>query len=514
MSTSKKDNNLRGARDIGTLGGNKGVNGFVGKKDKLDFARFSLSGASDFGLTLGGIKSKGNSKSAVKVTLRDGNGSVFQSFKSSPKPRSFGGQLAAGTYYIGVQQLKGEVRYKLNTTATPVAVVPPPPITPPPSPPAPAPDTLASALDIGVLTGTYLNSDFVGTTDPIDFYKFSIGDMGNLQVRVNGTSGNTRIQLIQDSNGNGLVDSAEILASVTNFSSTNLPGVTQDLPAGTYFVKVEPSSSSISTQYQISLVNTPFGGSGAPDPGNTLPAARDLGVVSGTLTAKEYIGRLDPTDIYRFTLSDISNLQVTSKGTSDSTRIQLIRDTNGNGLIDNDEVLASDNFADDLATNIIQDLPAGAYFIKVDPRNGNSDISTLYELNLVTTPFGGNGAPDPGNTLSTARDFGVLSSSPAIAKEYVGIADPDDFYKFTLNSAATLQAKATGSSDSTRIQLIRDINSNGLIDNNEILASDNFPSGFLTEITQPLQAGAYFIRVNPRNGNNSNSTNYSLSLTI
>lgn len=513
MSTSKKDNNLRGARNIGILGGSKRVNGFVGKKDKLDFAQFSLSGVSDFGLTLGGIK--GQSKSGVRVTLRDGSGSVFQSFQSGSKPKTFSSQLGAGTYYVGVQRLKGEVRYKLTTAATPAVVIPPSPIPPtPPIPPAPVPDTLATALDIGALTGTYLNSDFVGTTDSIDFYKFSTSDVGNLQVRINGTSANTKIQLIRDGNGNGLIDAGEILASDIGFSTTVLPSITQDLPAGTYFVSVEPSSSTASTQYQISLVNTPFGGSAAPDPGNTLPTARDLGIVSGTVIAKEYVGKLDPSDIYRFTLNDLSNVQVVAKGTSDSTRIQLIRDSNNNGLIDNDEILDSDNFASSLVTNITQDLPAGAYFIKVDPRNGNSDISTLYELNLVTTPFGGNGALDPGNTLSTARDLGVLSGT-ATAKEYVGIVDPDDFYKFTLNSAATLQAKATGSSDSTRIQLIRDINGNGLIDNNEILASDNFASaGFLTEITQSLQAGAYFIRVDPRNGNTSNSTNYSLSLTI
>ncbi len=448
------------------------------------------------------------------MTLRNDSGAVIQSFRSGPKPRAFSGQLAAGTYYIGVQRLQGEVRYKLGTSATP-AIIPPAPIPPtPPIPPAPVPDTLATALDIGALIGTYLNSDFVGTTDPIDFYKFSTSDVGNLQVRINGTSASTKIQLIRDGNGNGLIDAGEILASDIGFSTTVLPSITQDLPAGTYFVSVEPSSSTASTQYQISLVNTPFGGSAVPDPGNTLPTARDLGIVSGTVIAKEYVGKIDPSDVYRFTLNDISNVQVVAKGTSDSTRIQLIRDSNSNGLIDNDEILDSDNFASSLVTNITQDLPAGAYFIKVDPRNGNSDISTLYELNLVTTPFGGNGAADPGNTLSTARDFGVLSGT-VTAKEYVGIIDPDDFYKFTLNSAATLQAKATGSSDSTRIQLIRDINGNGLIDNNEILASDNFASaGFLTEITQSLQAGAYFIRVEPRNGNTSNSTNYSLSLTV
>ncbi|HEY9628118.1 MAG TPA: hypothetical protein V6C84_12535 [Coleofasciculaceae cyanobacterium] len=501
MSISNKDNTLRNARNVGTLSGSKRIGGFVGSRDKIDFAKFTLSGASEFGLTLGRV----TGRASARVTLRNSRGAVLENFKSGAKPKTIAASLAAGSYYISVQSLKGNINYNLAASATPSA----PPT--PPTPPVPPVEGLNSAVDIGVLSGTYTNQDFVGTTDPVDFYKFTLNDAANLQARVTGSSANTRVQLIRDGNGNGLVDNEEILASGTNFSSTFLSDVTQDLPSGAYFIKVEPSNTSASTIYQLNLVATPFGGNVSPDPGNTLPTARDLGAFSGTLLAKDYVGQLDANDTYKFTLTDIANLQINVKGSSANTRIQLVRDINSNGLIDNGEVLASDsNISSTFLSSITQDVPSGAYFIKVE--TSNTSNSSLYELNLVATPFGGNGAPDPGNTLPTARDMGVLSSTFS-AKEHVGIIDSDDFYKFTLNDAKTLQARVTATSTNTRIDLIRDTNGNGLIDNNEVVESDtNSSSTFLSNITEDLQAGTYFVRVRPQT--TSRSTNYTLSLTV
>lgn len=503
MSISNKDNTLKGARNLGSLGNRKRINGIVGRKDRIDFAKFTLSEVSDFGLTLGRIAGR----ASARVTLRNNRGAILQSFRSGDGARTFTGQLAEGTYYIGIQRLRGEVRYKLTASAT-VATINNPGGTPDDNEPG---EILSTARDVGILAGTYTNQEFVGTTDAVDFYKFTLNDVANLQARVNGTTSGTQIELIRDGNGNGLVDVDEVLASSNSSGSALLSSITEDLPPGTYFVKVAPSSSSASTQYQINLVATPFGGTISPEPGNTLPVARDLGVFSGTFSAKEYVGKIDSSDIYKFTLNDIANLQINVNGTSANTQIKLIRDINNNGLLDNDETLASDtNFSSTFLSSITQDVPSGTYFVAVEPRNISA--STLYELNLVATPFGGTISPDPGNTLFAARDLGVFSGTFS-AKEHVGILDPDDFYKFTLSSAANLQVKVNGSSANTRISLIQDINGNGLIDNNETLASDtNFSSTFLSQITRDLQANTYFIRVSPRNSDAP--TNYSISLTV
>jgi hypothetical protein len=515
MSISSKDNTLRSARNVGRLSGSKRINGLLGLKDKIDFAKFTLSEVSEFELTLGRVAGR----ASASVTLRNNRGSVLQSFKGGASAKAFKSTLAEGTYYIGIQRLRGEVNYKIVAEATkagtggaipnPPGVVPTPPGTTP-TPPNPG-TSLSTANDIGILSGTYTNRGFVGTTDPVDLYKFTLNDSANLQARVDSSSASTKVELIRDINNNGLIDNGEVLVSDTDFSAPHLSSVTEDLPPGTYALRITSGSSSASTQYQLNLVATLFGGNISPEPGNTLPVARDLGAFSGTFSAKEYVGKIDSNDFYKFTLNDISNLQISAKSSSATTEIKLIRDSNNNGLVDNGEILASDtDFSSPFLSSVTQDLPAGTYFVGVEPRGTTS--STLYELNLVAAPFGGNISPDPGNTVPTARNLGALSGTFS-AKEHVGILDSDDFYKFTLNNADNLQARVTGSSANTRIQLIQDINNNGLIDNGETIASDsNFSSTFLSQITRDVQAGTYLIRVNTVNSNAS--TNYSLSLTV
>ncbi|GAB4151246.1 MAG: hypothetical protein Fur0046_30570 [Cyanobacteria bacterium J069] len=491
MSISNKDNTLRGARNLGRLGGsNKRVNGFVGSRDRIDFAKFTLGEVRELNLSIGRIA---NRASSARITLRDARGSIIRSFKTSRRNITFRDDFGPGTYFIGVQRLRGEVNYKITAAARP----------------AEPGERLDTARDLGVLAGTSIVSEFVGTTDPSDIYKFTINDVGNLQARVNSISAGSRVELIRDLNNNGLIDSGEVIASSVDFSAPFQPSIATDLPQGTYYVRVSPSSPSNSTQYELTLVNTPFGGSPPPDPGNILASARNLGAVAGTVTAREYVGVLDSLDAYRFTLNDLSNIQVSVQATSTNTQIQLVRDINGNGLVDNGEVIVSEtNFSSANLSRFTQDLPAGTYFITVASRN--TSASTLYEMNLVATPYGGNGQPDPGNLLSSARNLGPVAGTVNV-KEYVGVIDGLDAYRFTLNDLSNVQINVQATSNNTEIQLVRDINGNGLIDNGEVIASDtNFSSSNLSQITRDLPVGTYFITVASRDA--SASTLYQMSL--
>ncbi|GAB4470701.1 MAG: hypothetical protein OHK0037_29650 [Elainellaceae cyanobacterium] len=491
MSISNRDNTLRGARNLGRLDNrSRRINGYVGSRDLVDFAKFTLGEVRELNLSIGRIA---NRASSARITLRDARGSIIRSFKTSRRNITFRDDFGPGTYFIGIQRIRGEVNYKITAAARP----------------AEPGERLDTARDLGVLAGTSIVSEFVGTTDPSDLYKFTINDVGNLQARVNSISAGSRVELIRDLNNNGLIDSGEVIASAVDSFAPFQPSVATDLPQGTYYVRVSPSSPSNSTQYELTLVNTPFGGSPPPDPGNILASARDLGAVAGTVTAREYVGVLDNLDAYRFTLNDLSNIQVSVQATSTNTQIQLVRDINGNGLVDNGEVIVSEtNFSSANLSRFTQDLPPGTYFITVASRN--TSASTLYELNLVATPYGGNGQPDPGNLLSSARNLGPVAGTVNI-KEYVGVIDGLDAYRFTLNDLSNVQINVQATSTNTEIQLVRDINGNGLIDNGEVIASDtNFSSSNLSQITRDLPVGTYFITVASRTA--SASTLYQMSL--
>lgn len=480
---SRSDDTFRGARNLQL---NKTVKNLVGQSDRIDFYKFRASEQIDFTLDLTGLKANAN------VRLLNANrGAIASSNKPGKQAEDIAATLEAGLYYVEVRfaDRRGNTRYNLRTSATPEPG-----------------GTIATAFDIGVLSTTYINQDSIGTNDLVDFYKFTLNDIVNLDVRVNDSAQVRSIQLIRDQNNNGLVDNGEVFAPQTGFGLGPL-----DIPSGTYFIKVE-GFSNVSSPYELTLVPTLFGGNVSPEPGNTLPlASNTLGAFSGTRSIREYVGTLDETDIYRFTLNDLSNFQITATASSTPVRVQLVRDKNNNGLIDSGEIFASGEGSGLISpASINQDLPAGTYFIAVESRFGTSPTS--YEMTVVGTPYGGNGLPDPGNTIPAARDLGVLSGTSSL-KEYVGVLDSDDFYKFTLSNAVNLQANIIPSSingnigvtDNIDVFLIRDTNNNGLIDNNETIKSG------INSLTENLQAGTYFLRLKLRFTGNF-STNYELSL--
>ncbi len=494
----KKFGSFNDARGLGSISRRKNAKGSITRSDKVDFFEFSLSGRSSFSIEPKRIRSN------LRVQLFDADRDRIgrTRFKARGKKKSLEAVLDQGTHYIRVKgrtkSKKSRFKLKLKSDiisdpANPINLID-------------DNDTLATASDLGVLTSTVVRNSSIGADDTADFYKFTLNDIANLEVRAEGSTLARRIQLIRDDNGNGLVDNGEVFAPPS--FSTLRP---LDVPAGEYFIRLE-SFSSDSGEYTLTIVPNFFSGNVSPDPGNALPfASNELGVFSGTRIFREYVGTLDTNDFYKFTLSDLSNLQVTATASSSPVEVQLIRDANNNGLVDGNEVFAS-RAGSGLSTpaRITEDLPQGTYFMNVEPRFGNS--STSYEMTVVGTPYGGDGLPDPGNGLSKARNLGTLSGTSSL-KEYVGVLDQDDFYQFTLSSAANLQAKLTSASgDSLDLILIQDVNNNKLIDTGEALESI-IANSIARTLTEDLQAGTYFIQVEPRFTGNF-STNYRLDLTV
>jgi hypothetical protein len=225
----------------------------------------------------------------------------------------------------------------------------------------------------------------VNPANSADFYRFTLNQISNLEVRINSPSGVTRTELIFDANGNGLVDQGEIIRSgSSNLSSRSF---TQALPSGTYFVRISPSSSSTFTSYDLALVSTPTPGNLSPAPGNTLPTAFNVGTLnqrpSSTFQGRDYVGVLDEQDLYRFTLSQDSNVEVRISSPSGNTKTDLIFDANGNGLIDQGEILRT-GFSNLSSRSFTRALSTGTYYVRVSPTSTLN--SSSYELTLIANP--------------------------------------------------------------------------------------------------------------------------------
>ncbi|MDF5720176.1 MAG: pre-peptidase C-terminal domain-containing protein [Rhizonema sp. PD37] len=117
---------------------------------------------------------------------------------------------------------------------------------------------------------------------------------------------------------------------------------------------------------------------------------------------------------------------------------------------------------------------------------------------------------DPGNSLNTALDIGILRGVSNY-KDFVGSTDRDDYYRFTLTQTSNFKLSLTGLTDYADADLIYDNNGNGQIDYGETLGRTDGSQYSDGSINQTLGAGTYFIHV--YTDYSSQNTNYTLSLS-
>lgn len=106
-------------------------------------------------------------------------------------------------------------------------------------------NSLSTARNLGTLSNSQTLTDFVGSTDTNDYYRFNWKTAGNISVFLNGLAAGTTLELL---NGNG-----NVLQSSTNSGTTvgsiTRGSITTNLAAGTYYVRVAPTDISGNALY-------------------------------------------------------------------------------------------------------------------------------------------------------------------------------------------------------------------------------------------------------------------------
>ncbi|MEG3862725.1 PPC domain-containing protein [Microcoleus sp. herbarium12] len=121
--------------------------------------------------------------------------------------------------------------------------------------PAPA-DNLNAAQNLGVLTDSLIDNDFLSAAKPADIYSFILNTPSLFSATVDGLSADVDVELIQDLNGNGAVGADDIIASSNNLGTASERIVSNGaLPAGTYFVRVSQFQGD--TDYNLRLLSAP-----------------------------------------------------------------------------------------------------------------------------------------------------------------------------------------------------------------------------------------------------------------
>ncbi|MBD2438635.1 ELWxxDGT repeat protein [Nostoc sp. FACHB-110] len=199
---------------------------YVNSVDTQDYYRFDLTSSALIDLSL--TPATGN---ADVQLLNSSGSSIVNSILTGTTTDTIRRSLNAGTYYIYVYPASGAAtNYELSVSASAIG-------------PDIAPNTRATAKNIGTLNSLQTFNDFVGNIDTTDFYSFNVTNRSTFSLTLSGLSDNADVDLY---NSAGTIVQS---ASQTGNASEN---INTTLLAGTYYLRVRAINTA-ETFYNLSL---------------------------------------------------------------------------------------------------------------------------------------------------------------------------------------------------------------------------------------------------------------------
>ncbi|MGL5064114.1 MAG: pre-peptidase C-terminal domain-containing protein [Microcoleus sp.] len=115
--------------------------------------------------------------------------------------------------------------------------------------------------------------------------------------------------------------------------------------------------------------------------------------------------------------------------------------------------------------------------------------------------------PDLAENFNAATNLGILTGTQEVS-DFIDTANPTDIYSFILNTPSFVSVNLDGLSADADLELLQDLNSNGVAGSDDLIASSNNLGAAAEEIVSAgaLPAGTYFVRVSQFQG----GTNYNL----
>jgi hypothetical protein len=300
------------------------------------------------------------------------------------------------------------------------------------APPDYAGNTPSAARQVTVGSTSTTWSDWVGTQDTNDYYKFTLANSSNFNLSLNGLSSDADVHLL-DSTGN------TILQSSTS-GGTSAESISTMLNAGAYYVRVYPYNGS--TNYNLSM--------------SAVPNLSTVTVSAIDASAAEVIsGQTQNPGMYRMSRTGSTTSALTVPYTMSGTSL------NGTDY----------TFLNGTAT-----IPAGQTFVDV-PLNVIND--TLIESNETAIL-----------TLSTSSNYTVGASNTAT----VTIADNDlaDWFDLNIQDLGLRSTARVAASDSVinrneMISILQNAQDGNVIDSTELTNLRNL----LTSNTRPFSIPHY-----------------------
>jgi Ca2+-binding RTX toxin-like protein len=484
------------ARDLGNLTGTSrqlydmvGGPFLISYSDASDLYKFTLDRTAlvNLSLSISSFLTAPTFDANLRI-VKDANGDGFITsnevlFSSSnPGDDSLNTTLTAGTYYAQVVQNGAYTGYKLDLNSD----LDGNPLDPKPY------LNFSKARNVGVLVGetpfNTLTDGFGIGGDFTDFFRFQMSAAGTIVASTSLNPYYSRstytptLQIFRDLNNNQRLDAGE------NVTPSKAGLLSATLAAGTYYLSVVGNGEQQS--YDVRMVSDYAG--------NNLATARALAPIVGATPAlqtfRDYIDQpgfplSDANDFYRFTLSSSYAVLLNTTGVAgEDLSLSLIRDVNGNSIIDAGDVLATSNILNSPTESINRLLGAGTYFARVQGINGG----TNYTLNAKFT--GSNLDPD-----DAIAEVAALPANNKLLGQFADLAidnAPDvDLVKFTVLAGQKVGFDVDARNGSNLNTYLRLFRSDGvaLAANDNGVAPGEAASGFSYLEYTFAQAGTYYV---------------------
>lgn len=231
------------------------------------------------------------------------------------------------------------------------------------------------------------------------------------------------------------------------------------------------------------------GRSGSDYAGNSLDSSRIFPPSIGTLTYTDFVGGSDAKDYYRISFDNLTNASLKLDSLTDNADARILDSTG--------KVIASSLNTGATSETINGTLEAGTYYVEVSSTDG---ANTNYNLTVSTE-----------NPLSKAISLGELNGTNSLEKSSTLALSSNDFYRFSVKTENTVNAVLDNLSDDANLQVIWDVNKNGLVDQSDAIFSSQQTGTTPKQLKGFLPPGDnYYVRVI---SNAATPVNYKVTLS-
>jgi Ca2+-binding RTX toxin-like protein len=245
---------------------------------------------------------------------------------------------------------------------------------------------------IGNLTNTpSINNTYLNDTYTDDVYLFTISGTESINLNLhNITNGeDADLFLFRDRGTIGVFDSSDELIQRSDLGVNRDDSINYIASPDNYIAQVKRYSTG-TVNYQLDLSAT-----SSKAPPNLLPVEVNGGVLYQGNTYKNSggVGNNNTSEIYKFSLNQYSNVNISLTGLTSDADIRIIQDLNNNQIVDSGEVsylFASTN-SSTTNENLTIELPSGLFYVQVYQYQGETNYQLQVEVFSDLDINGGDG---------------------------------------------------------------------------------------------------------------------------